>query len=68
MNEDITVAIHENKGSDRVMKFVKLNDFTRGFKKRYNNGEIWGCYYNKNGNIVAQDNQGQVFYKVISKR
>jgi hypothetical protein len=51
----VSVAICSKKNSEQVVKFIDLEKFTTEFQKNYNNGEIYGCYYDENGNVVAED-------------
>lgn len=51
----IQVAIHSAKNSDRVIEFINLGKFTSDFQKLHSDGNIYGCFYDENGKIVAQD-------------
>ncbi len=51
-----TVAIHKSENEDTVILFKKISEFTDEFIQLYQNGEIWGVYYNEKGDIVAQVN------------
>ncbi len=52
---EISVAICSSATSEQVAKFIDLQKFNKDFQKAYNNGNIWGCYYDENANIVAKD-------------
>lgn len=52
---EISVAICSSATSGQVVKFIDLQKFNKDFQKAYNNGNIWGCYYDENANIVAKD-------------
>ena len=56
-----TIAIYENKNSDKVVKFATIEQLqeltSKQYLKRiinaYENGTLWGVYFTKNGNIRA---------------
>lgn len=57
-----TIAIHESKNSDKVVKFCTgVNELLEYCSKRQaikiqnaaNNGNLWGCYFTKTGNVRA---------------
>ena len=50
-----TIAIHENKESERVVKFINLDNFTDKFINAYNNATICSVYYNNKNEVVALD-------------
>lgn len=58
------IAIHKDKESGEVIRFIELENFTKMFQDSYNNGEIFGCYY-KDGKIVAVDNGGDEIWDII---
>ena len=57
-----TIALHEGKNSDKVVKFISLNEdpkecsktYWNAIKQAYNNGSLWGLYLTKTGRIKAQ--------------
>jgi hypothetical protein len=63
--QDQTVAIHESKNSEKVVRFENLSNFKKPFRKAYDNGCIHGVYENKAGNVVAVDIWGGKIKKVI---
>jgi hypothetical protein len=58
------IAIHEDKNSEKVIKFIELEHFTQMFQDMYNNNLIHGCYY-KDGSIIAQDTDGDEVTDII---
>ncbi len=64
-SQDFTIAICDGKNSDRVVKFIAFEKFTTDFQDQYNNGNIYGCYFDENGNIVAQDVWDEVHENII---
>lgn len=61
-----TVALHESKGSDKVVKFIDLESFTAAFQYDYNNNIIHGCFYDDDGNIVAQDIWDEIHTDILT--
>ena len=56
-----TIAIHESKKSDKVVKFVAENELSEHCSKKYadrilsakENGQLWGCYLTSSGKLRA---------------
>lgn len=65
---DVSIFIYENKNSQRIIKSIPLDSFTAGFQKKYNNGEIQVCYYNRNGALVARDIWDRIYYKILHNK
>lgn len=59
------VAIHENKNSTTVVKFINLDNFTHEFKMAYEAGLIYGVYLNESGEIEAHDIFGNILVDII---
>ena len=66
MSQDFSIAIHSGKNSEQVVKFIDFEKFTSDFQKAYNNGNIYGCYYDENGNVVAQDVWDEVHENILT--
>lgn len=60
----VKVAIHESKSSQKVVRFLELNDFTYEFQDAYNNGLIYGAYLTKSGKVNATTNDGEIIKNV----
>lgn len=60
-----TQAICESATNDKILEFKRLDKFTDKFIEMKNNGEVWGVYYNKNGNLVAQLIGGGVIKNIL---
>ena len=52
---NVSIAICSEATGDQVLKFIDLEEFKSVFQTSYNNGNIWGCYYDENENIVGKD-------------
>lgn len=63
MNYEI-IAIHENSKSDMVIKFIDLDSFSSDFQNEYENGNIYGVYYDAN-KIVASTIDGNVLENIL---
>lgn len=50
-----TVTIHASKKSEKIAKFIDLDNFTDKFIKAYNNNTIYSVYYNNKNEVVAMD-------------
>jgi hypothetical protein len=60
----VRIAIHESKSSQKVVRFLELNDFSYAFQDAYNNGMIYGAYYTKSGKVNATTTDGDVVRNV----
>jgi hypothetical protein len=49
------VAIHKSRNNETVIKFIDLESIPEAIQKMYNNGSIYGLYYNEDNKIVALD-------------
>jgi len=58
-------AICESKKSDKVVEFKSLDEFTLEFQKMYVNGDVWGVYSNKKGNLVCQTTSGEIVKNIL---
>lgn len=52
-------AICESRGSEKIVKFVNVSEFTENVQELVRNGDLWGVYYNKNGECIAEDVWGE---------
>lgn len=59
------VAVHEAKSSDKVVKFINQDSLKEEVSKLLENGNLQGLYYDKNGNLVAEDIWGDVYENII---
>lgn len=64
MNTD-TIAIHESKNSDKVIRFLDETKFTESFLTTYNIGLINGCFYLEDGSIAADDIYGDTMLNIL---
>lgn len=60
-----TIAIHESKKSEKVVRFENEENFTEDFLKAQSNGSIHGVYINKKGEVVAQDIWGETHKNIL---
>lgn len=57
-----SIAIHQSKNSDKVIKFITESELTNYCSKEYannilaakENGSLWGCYFTLSGKVKAQ--------------
>ena len=61
-----SIAIHSAKDSEQVVIFIDFEKFTPEFKRAYDNGNIYGCYYDENGNVVAQDIWDEIHENILT--
>jgi len=59
------IAVHESKNSNRVIKFINQDRLNSEIHSLIENGNLYGLYYNENGNLVAEDIWGDVHEKVV---
>ena len=56
-----TIAIHESKKSDRVVRFLQVSELEKHCSKQYakrilsarESGQLWGCYFTHSGKLKA---------------
>lgn len=54
------VAVHEEKNSEKVVKFISQDSLTKKISDLIENGNLHGLYYDEKGNIVAEDIWGDI--------
>jgi len=60
-----TQAVCESAKSDKIVEFMRLDKFNDKFLELKTNGEIWGVYYDKKGNLVAQEIEGGIVKGIL---
>ena len=64
--ENTNVAICEAANNEKIVKFLSLSAFTQEFQDQFNNGNVWGVYY-ENGKLVAQLNEPGILENIIAE-
>lgn len=59
------IAIHEAQGVEAVVEFKNLSEFTKEFQNLQNEGDVYGVFYNKNNEIVAELIGGELIKDII---
>jgi hypothetical protein len=59
------IAVHESEKSDRVIKFINQDSLNEETSNLIENGNLYGLYYNENGEIVAEDIWGDIHEIVV---
>ena len=62
-----SIAINLSATSEQVIEFIDLEMFTKEFQKAYNDGKIWGCYYDEKGQVIAQDIWNEIHEDILTK-
>ena len=64
----LTIPIHASKHSETIVMFVEFKKFKKSFQRAFSNGDVWGAYLSKNGNVTAQDYNGKSHYKILKSK
>ena len=62
-----SIAINLSATSEQVIKFIDIEKFNKEFQKAYNDGNIWGCYYDEKGQVIAQDIWNEIHEDILIK-
>lgn len=62
----MTNLVHKSKKSEQVVSFIKRSELKQEINNLVENNQIYGFYYDRDGEIVAEDIWGDV-YKNITK-
>lgn len=66
IEEGGSIAVCDAKDSDKVVKYIREKHFSDLFKEFYQNGEIWGVFYDDEGkNILAQTIWGDILTDIL---
>lgn len=60
------VAVHEEKNSEKVVKFINQDSLTNNIFRLIENGNLYGLYYDEKGNIVAEDIYGDIHENIFA--
>lgn len=60
-----TIAIHEGRESEKVVRFMNISHLTDDALNLIKTSTLNGLYYNEEGNIVAEDIWGDVHENVV---
>lgn len=59
------IALHANKESDKVVKFIDESEFKSDFLSLQKDGCIYGVYLDSNNNVVADDIWGETHNEIL---
>jgi len=61
MNKNI-VPIYESKGSDRIVKYKNISEFSEEFQNLYKEDFIWGVFYRDEKLAYMKYADGRYYY------
>ena len=57
---NISQAICESRENDKIVRLMNGDDLSIEFILAYQNGNVWGVYYDEDSDLVYEDLQGEV--------
>lgn len=57
----ISQAVCKSREDDSIVRFMNDRDLSIEFILAYQNGDVWGAYYDEDGDLVYEDLQGEVY-------
>lgn len=66
MTNLINQAVCKSKEDDTVVNFLNESDMKPKIVEAIENNQIWGVYYNEQGEIVADDICGEVHADILN--